>query len=290
MRRNVGRLTISAAYTYSHSIDDSSDRGDGTFVNSYDFAANRASSNFDQRHVFNFSYVWDLPLFRQPGLANKFLGGWQWSGITTVASGSPFTPSLTPTMPAWRTALPGSGISPGSCWRSHAPELSKCRGRASVRCFITQPRMRPARLDLWGRGQKLLDATHAALTSTWHCSSTSHSERAGLSSSARKPINVFNHTEWGALAGGGGSGAGAVNSGTNVLDSSGFLTHQHRPQPAHPAVGREAHLLARAPQQKANPASQRGRVFSAHVATAASAVPRRRSRAAQEVKPDKRRS
>ena len=80
VRRNVGQLTVSAAYTYSHSIDDSSDRGDHTFVNSYNFAANRASSNFDQRHVFNFSYVWDIPLFRQPGIANKLLGGWQWSG------------------------------------------------------------------------------------------------------------------------------------------------------------------------------------------------------------------
>jgi hypothetical protein len=36
-------------------------------------------------------------------------------------------------------------------------------------------------------------------------------------------FNVFNHTEWGALAGGGGSGANAVNSATNVFGSSGFL-------------------------------------------------------------------
>jgi hypothetical protein len=36
-------------------------------------------------------------------------------------------------------------------------------------------------------------------------------------------FNVFNHTEFGALAGGGGSGANAVNSGTNVFGSSGFL-------------------------------------------------------------------
>src|SRR5258707_3481569 len=101
MRRNLRQLTISAAYSYSHSIDDSSDRGDGTFVNAYNFAANRASSNFDQRHVFNFSYIWDIPLFKSPGLANKLLGGWGNSGVVTVSSGTPFTPTFTVTNAGW---------------------------------------------------------------------------------------------------------------------------------------------------------------------------------------------
>ena len=35
-RRTVGALTVSLAYTYSHSIDDSSDRSDTAFVNAYD--------------------------------------------------------------------------------------------------------------------------------------------------------------------------------------------------------------------------------------------------------------
>ena len=35
-RKSVGSLNLTAAYTYSHSIDDSSDRYDSTFVNSYD--------------------------------------------------------------------------------------------------------------------------------------------------------------------------------------------------------------------------------------------------------------
>ncbi len=51
VRKTVGALSLSLAYTYSHSIDDSSDRYDGNFVNSYDFAASRASSNFDERHM-----------------------------------------------------------------------------------------------------------------------------------------------------------------------------------------------------------------------------------------------
>jgi hypothetical protein len=90
LRRTVGSLSLNAAYTYSHSIDDSSDRGDLTFVDSYNLAANKASSNFDQRHILNFSYVYDLPLFRKSsGLKKTLLGGWQWSGITTLQSGVP---------------------------------------------------------------------------------------------------------------------------------------------------------------------------------------------------------
>jgi hypothetical protein len=90
-RKTVGALQLSAAYTYSHSIDNASSAGDASFVNSYDLAANRASSNFDQRHVFTLSYVYDLPFFRAAGLTHDILGGWQWSGITNIQSGAPFT-------------------------------------------------------------------------------------------------------------------------------------------------------------------------------------------------------
>ena len=91
VRHSVGGLQLSLAYTYSHSIDDSSDVYDGALTNSYDLNAFRASSNFDQRHVFNLGYVYDLPFFRQPGLTHKLLGGWQWSGITNIETGSPFS-------------------------------------------------------------------------------------------------------------------------------------------------------------------------------------------------------
>jgi len=91
LNRSVGALTLSAAYTYSHSIDDSSDRGDTNFVNSYDIAANRGNSAFDQRHSFSLSYVYALPFFKGSGLTHKLLGGWQVSGITIAQTGTPFT-------------------------------------------------------------------------------------------------------------------------------------------------------------------------------------------------------
>jgi len=91
LRRTVGQLTLSAAYTYSHAIDDSSDRYDGTLVDAYDYAANRASSTFDERHILEFSYIWDIPLWRGKGLRNSLLGNWQFSGITGISTGTPFS-------------------------------------------------------------------------------------------------------------------------------------------------------------------------------------------------------
>src|SRR5215471_7438156 len=89
LRKSVGALSLSVAYTYSHSIDDSSDRYDGNFVNSYDIASSRASSNFDERHMLNVGWVYDLPFLKKPGMAHKVLGGWQYSGIAAMSSGTP---------------------------------------------------------------------------------------------------------------------------------------------------------------------------------------------------------
>jgi hypothetical protein len=90
--RTIGALTVSLAYTYSHSIDDSSDRSDTAFVNSYDYAMNRASSTFDQRHNLAISYVYALPFFKgSSGFERAALGGWQISGITVAQTGNPFS-------------------------------------------------------------------------------------------------------------------------------------------------------------------------------------------------------
>ncbi len=90
-RRSIGSLVLTGAYTYSHSIDNSSDRYDGTFVDSYNPNLTRASSNFDERHLLNFSWVYDLPFFKKPGLTHSLLGGWQWSGIESFSTGIPLT-------------------------------------------------------------------------------------------------------------------------------------------------------------------------------------------------------
>jgi len=114
LRHTSGPLTAGLSYSYSHSIDDSSDRSDPILVNSFDLRENRASSSFDERHLLNVSYLYRLPLkgfLRNLGdwawaerpadaataktdsgpLANLLLEGWELSGVTLIQSGTPFT-------------------------------------------------------------------------------------------------------------------------------------------------------------------------------------------------------
>lgn len=125
MRRTSGPLTLGISYSYSHSIDDASDRSDPILVNSYDLRENKASSSFDERHLANLSYVYQLPLKTLPrhlidwankdwadkdgankqtpqdttvpkssccsALVNNLLDGWEISGVTIFQSGTPFT-------------------------------------------------------------------------------------------------------------------------------------------------------------------------------------------------------
>ncbi len=90
-QRHVGKLSFNLAYTWSHSLDDASDYANSNFLNSYNLAANYASSDFDQRQLVNFGYVYDLPVFAKNGWVNAILGGWQWSGLVTYQTGTPFS-------------------------------------------------------------------------------------------------------------------------------------------------------------------------------------------------------
>ena len=114
LRRDSGPLTLGVSYSYSHSIDDASDRSDPILVDSYDLRENKASSSFDQRHLLNISYVYRLPLKDFPrrfsdwaneqtadttapksnccsALTNALFDGWELSGVTLYSSGTPFT-------------------------------------------------------------------------------------------------------------------------------------------------------------------------------------------------------
>lgn len=111
LRRTAGRSQVTVAYTYSHSIDDSSDHYDGNFVDSYNIGLTRATSNFDETQVLNVGYVLDLPyLNNHKSMVGKLLGGWQWSGLTGYHSGTPFSVTAGSTS----TIFPGPGVGNGT--------------------------------------------------------------------------------------------------------------------------------------------------------------------------------
>jgi len=92
VNRYFGGLNGSLAYTYGHSLDDASDGGANVeIVNGLNPQGSYASSNFDETQVFEASAVYDLPLFRQPGMLHSLLGGWQLSDLTGFQTGTPFS-------------------------------------------------------------------------------------------------------------------------------------------------------------------------------------------------------
>ncbi|MEK6283037.1 MAG: carboxypeptidase-like regulatory domain-containing protein [Acidobacteriota bacterium] len=98
VRKRYNRnFQFTAAYTWSHAIDDVSDlfpiAGAPTVAqDSSNLRAERASANFDIRHRFAASLLWDLPFYRNSrGVAGKLLGQWQIASIFQAHTGQPFT-------------------------------------------------------------------------------------------------------------------------------------------------------------------------------------------------------
>jgi len=228
VRRNVGGLQLAFAYTYSHSIDDSSDRYDASFVNSYNPSANRGSSNYDQRHMINFGYVWDLPFFKNPGLLNKILGGWQYSGIMIFNTGSPFGVYY----PSDNAGV-ANGIADAS---SFADIVGNPRAGVvnNASTFVTNfgPELYniaayapPEGLTFGDSGRNSLanpDRINFNMGLFKHIKVT---ERTAFEFRT-EAFNIFNHTEWLPIAGNEGSGANnGWESGINTYSptQNGFL-------------------------------------------------------------------
>jgi hypothetical protein len=87
-RHTSGRLEFSAAYTYSKSLDQSSNIGEE--VNPFNPSLSYALSSFDVTHNFVFSYEYQLHFDRLTH-PNRLSRGWSLSGIMRFASGFPVT-------------------------------------------------------------------------------------------------------------------------------------------------------------------------------------------------------
>ncbi|MBO0859448.1 MAG: TonB-dependent receptor [Chloracidobacterium sp.] len=95
-RFSNGLLFVNS-YTFGKTIDIVSDTENAT-QNAYDLARDRAVSDFDIKHNFTSSWTYELPIGKGKwiggnftSLADKFIGGWQLSGILLLRSGLPFT-------------------------------------------------------------------------------------------------------------------------------------------------------------------------------------------------------
>jgi hypothetical protein len=84
-RRLTNNLQFDASYTWSKSLDYNSFSSGGIVAqNSYDLGGSRGLSDFDARHRFVVSAIYELP-FR----GNRLVEGWQFAAIVQSQSGNP---------------------------------------------------------------------------------------------------------------------------------------------------------------------------------------------------------
>ncbi|MFN2492282.1 MAG: TonB-dependent receptor domain-containing protein [Pyrinomonadaceae bacterium] len=92
-RQYARGLQFEGVYRWSKSIDTSSFGRGAQQSDPSDQRLNRGPSDFDIRHNFVFSGLWDIPLFRhRSDFIGKVFGGFQINGILDMHSGFPWTP------------------------------------------------------------------------------------------------------------------------------------------------------------------------------------------------------
>jgi hypothetical protein len=111
VRRFSKGLQVQANYRFSKSIDQLSYEGPGFVTNQtypQDNRTERGPSDFDVKHFFNLSSLYELPFFKKRNdVVGKLLGGFEITGIVTWRTGFPFTPVV-----GGCTSTPGG---PGLC-------------------------------------------------------------------------------------------------------------------------------------------------------------------------------
>jgi len=86
-------LSAGVSYTFSHATDEQSDMG--LFYNGnnpLNLRSGYALSDFDRKHVLNFTYTYEVPkFFSSASLKGKIADGWALSGLTVIQSGQPYS-------------------------------------------------------------------------------------------------------------------------------------------------------------------------------------------------------
>ncbi len=92
-------LDFLLTYTWSKALTHT--EGGSVPSNSYDVRSDYGPASWDREHTLTFQHNWTLPFGRDQywklgnnTVANLVLGGWRLSGVHTVSSGAPFTPTV----------------------------------------------------------------------------------------------------------------------------------------------------------------------------------------------------
>jgi len=227
LSRYFGGLNGSVAYTYGHSIDEGSagNYGNTEVINSYNLSQSTASSVFDERHIFELSLVYDIPLFTKPGLLHSTLGGWQISDLTSFQTGTPF--SIINLINADNA---GTGnlfaTSQGNPVQSYPDIVGNIHGKVGIphpggqpgpRLYNSDAFAAPQGLTYGNAGRDVLNLPartnfDMGLFKNFAVHEAMHFEFR------TEAFNIFNHTQWSAI------NSTADCYGASACSSDGFLT------------------------------------------------------------------
>jgi hypothetical protein len=212
IRKTSGILTLSANYVLSKSIDNGSaaENGDlnpgvqfqyktlnGMILEPFNLRSNRAVSDFDVRHNFNASWVFDLPFGKGKrylpsagSLEDAAIGGWEISGLLRMRSGLPLSPGDAYWATNWFVRSVGTFVGPVKTnVTKHGPDgqpnLFADPAAAYQLLRFTEPGGSGSRNFLRSPAYAAVDvAVHKSFRMPW---SESHSIQARLTA-----YNVFN--------------------------------------------------------------------------------------------------
>ena len=139
LRKRFGNgLLLNMAYTFGKVIDDQSGDPVGTSytpttstaIDSTNLRLDRGVADFNQKHVFSTTWIYELPfgkgkpfLNSAPGIVDTLFGGWSIQGFNSLMSGEPFSISsgaktsnfsINSRAALVTTAVPDASLKPGS--------------------------------------------------------------------------------------------------------------------------------------------------------------------------------
>lgn len=137
IQRSRSFLTATASYTYSKSIDDSSNTGITNTTDQPTIGVHRAVSDFNAAHIFNMGYVLHYPKIRKGNsVLRAVANNWVFSGRYSARTGHPFSvrpsgdQSLRDETPQYLQIVPG-GYTPLDSGRHRMQKVAQWFNTAS---------------------------------------------------------------------------------------------------------------------------------------------------------------
>ena len=194
-RRFSRSSQVNLAYTWSKNMTNSQNEFATAPQNSNNLHDEYARANLDRRHVLSVNYIYELPFFtRQENFKEKFLGGWQISGITYYFTGLGFSPATSSNDPAGLGLLGSSpsGARPDVICDPNANAPHTFLQWFNTACFANPP----AGVNRVGNASR--NIIHGPSTTRFDAT-LSKNIRLGESRSLQlrwEVFNIFNHTNF----------------------------------------------------------------------------------------------